>query len=132
MLPRTVPSESPLTLAIRPLLWISAAFNLGGALLFFYPASFGALAGLPPDVPLVYRAFVAMFVLLFGGLYAWLAVQPIVHRPMVAFAAIGKSSAFLLVLTLWWLGEGAWQGVVAAAGDLLLAGLYVMWLRRTL
>ena len=83
-------------------------------------------------MPLVYRAFVAMFVLLFGGLYAWLAVQPIVHRPMVAFAAIGKSSAFLLVLTLWWLGEGAWQGVVAAAGDLLLAGLYVMWLRRTL
>lgn len=117
---------------IRRILWLSALFNLGGAYLFAFPASaLGQFAGLPAAVPLLYRAFVALFVLLFGGLYAWLAMQPVVHRPMVAFAAIGKSSAFVLMLLLWLLGEASLRGVQAITGDLLLAVLYLHWLRRT-
>ena len=72
---------------IRRALWVSAIFNASGAVAFAFPAGpLGQLAGLPADVPGIYRALLAMFVLLFGGMYAWLAVQPAVHRPMVGLA----------------------------------------------
>ena len=115
----------------RRILWLSAFANLSGALLFALPASsLGQLAGLPAAVPLLYRAFVALFVLIFGGLYAWLAVQPVIHRPMVALAAIGKGSAFALVLLLWLAGAASVMSVALLSADLALAALYLAWLRR--
>lgn len=115
----------------RRILWLSALTNVGGALLFALPASpLGQLAGLPADVPLLYRAFVTLFVLIYGGMYAWLAVQPVIHRPMVALAAIGKSSAFALVLLLWLVGEASAKSLALLAADLALAALYCLWLRR--
>ena len=80
---------------------------------------------------MLYRAFVTVFVLLFGGLYAWLAAQPVVHRPMVAFAAIGKSSAFVLMAALWLADEATLRSVQVITGDLVLAAIYLHWLRRT-
>jgi hypothetical protein len=32
----------------------------------------------------------ALFVLLFAGAYAWLAMQPTINRPFVAFGAIAR------------------------------------------
>lgn len=124
------------TTFIRRILWISALFNIGGAVLFAFPASaLGQFAGMPVDVPVLYRAFVTLivllFVLLFGGMYAWLAMQPVVHRPIVTFAAIGKSSAFVLMLVLWMAGETSLRSVQVITGDLLLAAVYLHWLRRT-
>ena len=81
---------------LRPALWTAAFFNLAGAYPFAMPASsMGQFAGLPPDAPVVYRAMTALFVLLFAGAYAWLAMQPSINRPLVAFGAIGKAAAFL-------------------------------------
>lgn len=120
------------TTFIRRILWLSVLFNLGGAVLFACPASaLGQFSGMPVDVPVLYRAFVTLFVLLFGGMYAWLAMQPVVHRPMVTFAAIGKSSAFVLMLVLWMAGETSLRSVQVITGDLLLAAVYLHWLRRT-
>jgi len=120
------------TTFIRRILWISAVFNLGGSVLFAFPASaLGQFAGLPAEVPVLYRAFVTVFVLLFGGMYAWLAMQAVIHRPMVAFAAIGKSSAFVLMCALWLAGEATLRSVQVITGDLLLAAAYLHWLRRT-
>jgi len=116
---------------IRRVLWASVAFNLGGAMLFAFPASaLGQFAGLPAPVPPLYSTLLALFVLLFGGAYAWLACQAQIDRPLIAFGAIGKASAFALICAFWIAGDAPIRGVLAAAGDLIFAGLFTWWLVR--
>jgi hypothetical protein len=117
---------------LRRALGIAAVFNAGGAMLFAFPANaLGEMAGLPAAVPAVYRALVALFVLLFGGAYGWLAVQPTINRPFVAFGAIGKASAFFLVFVLWIAGEVPARGVATISGDLAFAALFAWCLAAT-
>jgi len=120
------------TQSLRRALALSVPFNLGGAAAFAFPSSWvGALLGLPPDVPVLYRATVALFVSLFAGAYAWLARQPSPDRPLVAFAAIGKAAFFGLTLALWAGGQVSGLVVAAAAGDLVLAGVFAWGLGAT-
>jgi hypothetical protein len=116
---------------IRRVLLASAVFNVGGALAFAFPSSVGKLLGLPPDVPTLYLALVTLFVLLFGGLYAWVALQPRIDRPMVALGAIGKAAAFFVFLGCWAAGEVPARAVLGGAGDLALAAIFAWWLVRT-
>jgi len=113
---------------MRRVLWASVFFNLFGALLFLFPASLGRLAGLPAPVPFAYSALLALFIVLFGGSYAWLALQPRFDRPLVAFAAIGKASAFAVVLACWVAGAVEGRAVLAITGDLVLAAIFAWWL----
>jgi hypothetical protein len=114
---------------MRAALWASVPYNLGAAALFAFPSSApGQLVGLPVPVPPLYGALVAVFVLLFGGAYAWLACQPIIHRPLVALAAIGKLSVFAVFVVLWLFGAAPGLGAIAAIGDLALAVVFVWWL----
>lgn len=107
---------------LRRALWVAALFNVVGAYPFAFPASTpGHLAGLPPNAPVPYRAMTALFILLFAGAYAWLASQPTINRPFVAFGAIGKAAAFATVVALWLGGAVPGTGVIAIIGDLLLA-----------
>ena len=115
---------------LRPALWTAAFFNLVGTFLFAFPGSrLGQFAGLPTDVPAIYRALTALFVLLFGCAYAWLAMQPTINRPFVAFGAIGKASAFLIVVLLWLRGAAPITSVSAIVGDLVLAAVFLWCLR---
>ena len=114
---------------VRRALWASVPYNVIGALIFAFPESLGRLAGLPVPVPHVYSASLAVLVLLFGATYAWLARQPRIDRPLVAFAAIGKASVFTVILVCWLLGEGSVLGVLAVSGDLALAAIFTWWLR---
>ncbi len=113
---------------MRRILVVSAVFNLGGAILFAFPDSVGQLAGLPSAVPVVYRVLLALFVVLFGGAYAWLSWQPRIDRPMVAFSAIGKASAFFATAACWLVGAAPGIAVLAITGDLALAALFTWWL----
>lgn len=114
---------------LRRLMAASAVVNLAGAVLFAFPGSaLGQLAGLPAETSPLYRGLVVLFVLLFAGMYAWLSRQDPVPRPAVCLAAIGKSSAFLLVLALWLMDEAPARLVVAISADLLLAAYYLVWL----
>lgn len=113
---------------IRRALWASVPFNLGGALLFAFPASLGRLAGLPGPGPRLYTASLALLVALFAVAYAWLARQPRVERAFVAFAALGKTGFFVVVLACWLLGEVPAQTVVAVSGDLAFAAVFAWWL----
>jgi hypothetical protein len=114
---------------IRRVLWTTAFFNLGGAALFGFPSSpLGRLAGLPAFVPGVYRALLALFVLLFAGAYAWLARSETIDRPLVAFAAIGKASAFAVICGFWLLGAAPARAALLASGDLVFAVLFAGWL----
>ena len=116
---------------LRRALWTAAAFNIGGALLFGFPGSAVAhLAGLPSEVPVPYRALLAMFILLFGGAYAWVARQAVIDRSLVAFGAIGKASAFAIVSVLWLLGDVPARCVALMSGDLALAAIFAWGLLR--
>jgi len=114
---------------LRRALWASVPFNIGGGLAIAFPSSaVGRLAGLPPDVPAVYRFALALFVFLFGGVYAWLAMQPRFDRPMVALAALGKGGFFALMLVLWFAGDASGPATLTAAGDLGFAAIFTWWL----
>jgi len=82
---------------------------------------------MPAAVPVVYRALLGFFILLFGGAYAWVASQSRIDRTIVALAAIGKAGAFAIVLILWLAGESTLRGVLAATGDLAFALVFAHW-----
>jgi hypothetical protein len=117
---------------LRRALWASIPFNLGGALFFLFPGSFaGRLLGLPAPVPALYTTGLALFVVLFAGTYAWTAMQPTIHRPLVWLAVIGKTSFFVLVTLLWLLGGVPFRTVFATSGDLVLAAIFAWGLWET-
>lgn len=116
---------------MRKCLRATAVFNVGGALAFAFPDSVGRLAGLPSGAPPLYRAMLALFVLLFGGAYAWLARSAVIDRPLVVFAAIGKTGAFLTVLACFVFGTLPLLSVAAISGDLAFALLFMRWLRSS-
>jgi hypothetical protein len=117
---------------IRGALWISVPFNFAAALALAFPTMSAArLFALPASVPQPYPAMLGGFVALFGGLYCWLALQAQIPRAMVGFSAIGKLAVFAIVTTLW-LGDAIGTPLaLAGAGDLLLALLFLGWLRAT-
>ncbi|MGQ0698316.1 MAG: hypothetical protein ACT4PZ_08740 [Panacagrimonas sp.] len=115
---------------MRRLLFVAALFNFGAALMFAFPTSLGTLAALPP-APTLYTALVALFVAQFGVSYAWLALQPSIHRPLLAFGAIGKASASVLFFSLWLVGHASLLVMLGGLGDLAFAAVFVAWLRAS-
>lgn len=114
---------------VRRALWATTVFNVVGALMFAFPASLpGRIAGLPPDVPVPYRVLVALFVLLFGASYAWLARAPQIDRPLLALGAIGKAAAFFAVVLLWMASQLPFRSLLPMSGDLAFAALFAWWL----
>jgi len=110
---------------LRGALWCAAFFNTGGAFLFAFPeSSISQFVGLPEAVPLVYRTFVAFFILLFAGAYVWLAIHKPIIKPWVAFGALGKAGAFLLTVALWFAGSVSLRGVLVGSGDVILAATF--------
>lgn len=113
---------------MRGALIASAVMNIAAALIFAFPDSLGQLAGLPTPVPHIYTTLLAVFVMLFGIAYAWLARQPIIDRPLVAFSALGKAAVFSTILAFWILGDLSSRSVLAAIGDLIFAAIFAWWL----
>lgn len=114
---------------IRRTLWGTAVFNIGGSVVFAFPDSYpGRFYEFPADVPVLYRFLVPLFIFLYGGAYAWLARQPSMSRPFIAFAAVNKFCVFALVFILWLLHEASLLNVVALSGDLVFAALFAYWL----
>jgi len=113
---------------MRGALIASAVMNIAAALIFAFPDSLGQLAGLPAPVPHIYTTLLAVFVMLFGIAYAWLARQPIIDRPLVAFSALGKAAVFSTILAFWILGDLSSRSVLAAIGDLIFAAIFAWWL----
>jgi hypothetical protein len=111
---------------------LAGLFNLVAGLIFLFPDSaIGHWLELPSDVSLLYRSFVAFFILLLGGAYVWCAGQHDLSRPIMALGAIGKAAAVPLGLGLWAMGEFPLRGMLVAVGDLAFALLWFQWLRST-
>jgi hypothetical protein len=116
---------------MRKILWVGVAFNAAAALMLAFPLSLGTLAGLPPVGSLFYPWLLAFFVALFGAAYAWLAVQPTLHRPLIMLAAIGKTGVFVVALACLIRGDIELRAFSVAVGDLAFACLFFLWLRST-
>ena len=121
----------PTLKTMRLILWVAAVFNLIAALTFAFPGALGQFIGLPAQVPPLYAALVALFVLLFSGSYAWLAMQPVIHRQLLCFGAIGKTMAFVAAFVFWIFGEISGLLFLMGCGDLVFAAIFANWLRRT-
>jgi CHASE2 domain-containing sensor protein len=113
-------------------LWIGAFFNFGAALMFIFPVSLGQIAGLPVSGSLFYNWLLALFIGLFGAVYAWLARRPRIDHPLVGLAIIGKMGVFAVALASWLLGVIPFRGFVVAIGDLVFGMIFWWWLRGEL
>lgn len=116
---------------MRRTLVVGAIFNLFAAAMVLLPQSLGRLADLPQSAPRFYSWLLALFIILFGGVYAWLSRRPTIDRPLVAVAVIGKTGVFLVALTCLFLGEISTNTFAPAIGDLLFAGIFLWWLSGT-
>lgn len=117
---------------LKAALLASAVFNMGGMVLFSLPGSLpGQLSGLPVEVPAIYRYLTALFMLLFGAAYAWLAFRPRVDLPMVIFGTVGKLAAFSLMVVLWITAQIETRTLLLVSGDLVFALLFVLGLRAS-
>jgi hypothetical protein len=115
--------------AIRPALWLGAAFNAAVALGLLFPRLAGIAQG--PEGPVFQQWTLAYFVALFAVAYAWMARQAAIPRPLVAFAAIGKAGVFAIALACLLRGNIHRAVFAVAVVDLLFAVAFAAWLRAT-
>ena len=114
---------------MRAALWGSVPYNLGAAVVSAFPNSaLAQLQGFPAPVHPIYGALLAVFALLFGGAYAWLAMQPAINRPLVFLSAAGKLAVFSVVVFFWLSSTVSWRLVLASSGDLLFGAIFCWWL----
>jgi hypothetical protein len=114
---------------MRNALFATAAMNLFAAVGFLPPAAgLRALAGLPPGEHPVYLTSVALFVLLYGVGYFWVAAANRPERLFITLAAIGKLGFFTIVLGCWLGGSLPAIAALAASADLVFAVIFVAWL----
>lgn len=81
-----------------------------------------------PDGSAIYRATMALLVLLFGVGYLRCASSSRPERLFVSLAAAGKTGFVLLVTGFWLAGELPWRAPLIASPDLLFAILFFRWL----
>ena len=112
---------------IRAALWTSVALNLVGVAVFLPAAMGSATARMPIPVPRFYAAQIGLTIALFAGVYAWLARQPRIDRPLVVVGALGKLGFFALFVAYWLAGDLPGAVVPQALPDLLLASVFLWW-----
>jgi hypothetical protein len=116
---------------MRRVLWFGAAFNALVALMLIFPTTLGALAALPFVGSIYYRWMLTFFVVLFSATYAWLALDPIISRPIVVLSAVGKTGAFIIALVCLLRGDILFRTFSVSIGDLAFAVYFFLWLRST-
>ena len=113
---------------MRPVLVVGALFNFFAAAIVLFPDSIGGFADLPLSGSRFYSWMLALFIGLFGGVYVWLSRRPVIDRPIVVLAAVGKTGVFAVALACLLLGELSPQAFAPAVGDLLFAFVFLWWL----
>jgi hypothetical protein len=114
---------------LRGALWTAVVLNAIGVVIFAPPALGFAADSLPIRAPRFYAAQVCVTIALFGGVFAWLAVQPQINRALVVVGALGKLGFFALAVAYWAAGDLPGSAVPQATPDLLLALVFLWWAR---
>lgn len=113
--------------ALRTALWATVALNLLGVAVFA-PLAIGRPSPLVPiATPPYYAAQMTLTIGLFAGVYAWLARQPRIDRPLVAVGGLGKLGFFALTLGYGLAGVLPASMVFNALPDLVLGALFLVW-----
>jgi hypothetical protein len=114
---------------LRGALWASVALNALGVVVFA-PLAVGRPSPLLP-VPLspFLAGQVGFVIALFGGVYVWLARQPIIHRPLLVVGGLGKLGFFGLAVAYAVAGVVPVHVAVSALPDLVLGTLF-LWAVR--
>ena len=116
---------------IRGVLWAAAALNLVGVLIFGTAALDTGSGALPIPVPRFYAAQIALTIGLFGGVYAYLAGQLDINLELVVVGALGKIGFFSVTVLYWAAGDLPASAVPQAIPDLVLAAIFIWWVRTT-
>ena len=112
---------------LRVSLWATVLINLLGVYIFALPA-FGMPSALVPLSPQpYYAAQVAYTIALFCGVYAWLALQRRINRPLVIVGALGKLGFFTLAVAYWLAGDLTADIPLKATPDLVLGLIFLWW-----
>ena len=114
---------------LRAALWVSVAVNAIGVVVFA-PLAVGRPSPLLP-VPLspFLAGQVGFVIALFGGVYFWLARQPMVHRPLLVVGGLGKLGFFALAVAYAAAGVIPARVAISAVPDLLLGAVF-LWAVR--
>lgn len=117
---------------IKATLWAAAAFTILGAYIFAFPQSpIGNHYELPDQVPALYAAITGYMLFLFSAMYAWLALQPTIYRPMLYLGVLGKGGAFCVAVALWLSGLVGHSVVLMLSSDGIFATIWLVWLLRS-
>lgn len=114
---------------LRIALWATVALNVLGTIVFALPALGRASPLLPMAVPPYFAAQIGFTILLFAGVYAWLALQPQVNRPLIVVGGLGKLGFFALTAAYAFAGEVPVGMALNATPDLMFAGIFLWWAR---
>lgn len=114
---------------LRAALWCSVALNALGVAVFLPMAIGGRSPLLPVAASPFLAANTALTIALFGGVYAWLALQPQFNRALVAVGGLGKLGFFALAVTYAVVGVVPVRMAVNATPDLILAVIFLTWAR---
>ncbi|MCB0221400.1 MAG: hypothetical protein KDH09_17010 [Chrysiogenetes bacterium] len=116
----------------RGMFKIGAVWNFGAGLLFMLARNplFDFLGMAPLHYTTFYNAF-CMAVLLFGAGYYWVGIDLTQNRAIVVLGAIGKVLVFALFVLGWRQGELPFLLIPVGTVDLVFAGLFVEFLRRS-
>lgn len=116
---------------MRRTLLVTAALNAFGAFMMAPPTG-GALrllAGLPEGEAL-YMWIVAAFVLIFAAAYLAAGLAGRADTLFIAVGAAGKIAFSVLLVVYWTIGVLPWRAPVLGSSDLVLGGLFCVWLFR--
>jgi hypothetical protein len=115
---------------LRAALWCSVVVNALGVVVIA-PLAVGRPS---PLLPVAVSPFLAgqlgFVVLLFGGVYGWLARQSTVHRPLLFVGALGKLGFFSIAIAYSISGIVPARVALSALPDLVLGALFLLAVTR--
>lgn len=115
---------------MRQVLLFCGFWNIGGGLMFLFPGTLGALAGLPSPAPFVLTWFVGMNILIFGFVSFWLRQRNMVDWPLLALFGFFKIVFFILMSIGISIGEVGIGGWLASVVDLVMGVIFIAYARQ--
>jgi hypothetical protein len=113
-------------LTMRWALAIGALIKFLAVAIVRFPESIGRTADLPPPGSKLYSWPLALFIALFGAVFAWLARRPPIDRPWATVAVVGTFGVFRVALACRQSGEIASKAFGPAIGDSMF-GFVFLW-----